>query len=322
MAEEIAIGFYRLEIPLPDNPLRSLNSYVIKGFGRNLIIDTGLNMKECMEAMQAGLKEIGIDLRETDFFVTHHHVDHMGLVSSLVTETSNVFFNRPEAPLVGKKEGWDRMFQYADIAGFPEDELKGVMQNHPGLKHAGNRTPEFELLEEGRIVKVGDYDFHCVETPGHSRGHICLYEPKMKFLVAGDHILNDITPNIQLWSDSEDPLKTYIHSLDKVSHLDVDMVLPGHRRMFQNCRGRIRELKEHSRHRADEILRILRDGAQNAYQVAMRMTWELDCPSWEGFPVSQKWFATGETLSYLKYLQERSEIRREVQDGMAYFSLG
>ncbi len=87
MAEEIARGLYRLQIPLPENPLKSLNSYVIKGPGRNLIIDTGLNRQECMDAMQAGLKEIGIDLRETDFFITHLHADHFGLVSSLVTDT-------------------------------------------------------------------------------------------------------------------------------------------------------------------------------------------------------------------------------------------
>ena len=41
--EEIRPNLFRLQIPLPDSPLKYLNSYVIKSEDRNLIIDTGLN---------------------------------------------------------------------------------------------------------------------------------------------------------------------------------------------------------------------------------------------------------------------------------------
>ncbi len=321
MVDEILKGLFRLEIPLPKNPLKSLNSYVIKGSGRNLIIDTGLNMKECLEAMRDGLQELSIDLRETDFFITHLHADHIGLVSKLVTDSSQVFFNRPEAENFWSEAAWDQAARYADSVGFPEDELVAAVQNHPGVKHAGNWLPDIKVLQDGDVVEVGDYSFSCLETPGHSRGHICLYEPKMQVLISGDHILNDITSTIQLWSDSYDPLKNYLLSLDKVAQLDVELVLPGHRRLFNNCHERIEELKDHHRRRADEVLRILQDGAQDAYQIAGRMTWDIVCPSWEQFPVSQRWFATGETVAHLKYLQELREVRREEYDGKVRFSL-
>jgi glyoxylase-like metal-dependent hydrolase (beta-lactamase superfamily II) len=149
MVEEIARGLYRLEIPLPNSPLRSLNSYVIKGSGRNLIIDTGLNMRVCQEAMQNGLKEIGIDLRETDFFITHFHADHTGLVPCLVTDTSKIFFNRPEVGNFRGKAFWEKASQYADMMGFPEDELTAAVQNHPAVKHGGGWQPEVELLKDG-----------------------------------------------------------------------------------------------------------------------------------------------------------------------------
>ena len=321
MAEEIAKSLYRLEIPLPRNPLKSINSYVIKGSGRNLIVDTGLNMKECLEAMQTGLQEIGVDLRETDFFITHLHADHIGLVSRLVTETSQVLFNRPEVENFWAKAAWDQASDYAGLVGFPEHELTAAVQNHPGVKHGGNWMPEIKVLQDGDVIEIGDYTFRCLETPGHSRGHICLYEPKMKFLISGDHILGDITPTIQLWSDSYDPLQNYLNSLDKVSRLDVDLVFPGHRRLFTNYQGRIRELKEHHRHRADEVLQILKEGAKNAYEIAGRMTWDFNCPTWGDFPVSQRWFATGEAVAHLKYLLERQEIRREMINGKLHFAL-
>ena len=62
---------------------------------------------------------------------------------------------------------------------------------------------------------------------------MCLYEPNKKILVSGDHILNNITPNIQLWSDRWNPLKEYLTSLDKVYEFDIELVLPGHREHFQ-----------------------------------------------------------------------------------------
>jgi hypothetical protein len=41
MIGEILGNLSRFVIPLPDNPLKALNSYVIKTPERNLIIDTG-----------------------------------------------------------------------------------------------------------------------------------------------------------------------------------------------------------------------------------------------------------------------------------------
>ena len=161
----------------------------------------------------------------------------------------------------------------------------------------------------------------CIETPGHTKGHICLYEPNKKLFISGDHILIDITPNISLWSNEENPLQEYLVSLDKVYNLDVELVLPGHRGTSTNFRGRIQELKYHHQARANEVLSILGEGKQNACQVASQMTWDMDYESWHQFPISQKWFAAGEAVAHLKYLEEEGKIRREVQGQMVVFSL-
>jgi glyoxylase-like metal-dependent hydrolase (beta-lactamase superfamily II) len=49
----------------------------------------------------------------------------------------------------------------------------------------------------------------------------------------------------------------YIASLDKLYELDIELVLPGHKDIFRNCRERIRELKDLHQKRLDEINRIL-----------------------------------------------------------------
>ena len=62
MIQEVIPNLFRIQIPLPRNPLKFLNSYVIKARGRNLVIDTGLNREECFSAMTMGLQELDVNL--------------------------------------------------------------------------------------------------------------------------------------------------------------------------------------------------------------------------------------------------------------------
>ena len=321
MTEEVLHNLFRIEIPLPGSPLKSLNSYVIKGPERNLIVDTGLNREECMKAMQTGLRELGVDLDKTDFFITHLHADHFGLVSRLLTDTSTIYFNRPDTEAMKTRGGWESMIDYAGMNGFPEHELRAALHSHPGYRYGLERVPEVSVLEDGDTISIGDYRFKCVQTPGHTRGHTCLYEGAKKILVCGDHILNDITPNIQCWSDQENPLKSYLASLNKVYGLEVDLALPGHRRLFRNYKERIKELQRHHQNRADEVLLILKEGSKHAFQVASEMTWDIEYESWEQFPVAQKWFATGEAIAHLRYVEEKGMVFRVAGEKMITYSL-
>jgi glyoxylase-like metal-dependent hydrolase (beta-lactamase superfamily II) len=319
--ERLFPDLYRLTIPLPESPLKSLNSYVIKGPEKNLIIDTGLNRRECLEAMQAGLQKLAVDLKKTDIFITHLHADHFGLVGKLATDSSQLFFSRPEKELMESWQGFDAMIAYAGQNGFPENQLRSALDKHPGNKYGSDWVPELSLLDDGDEIHCGSYHFQCVSTPGHTMGHTCLYERDKKIFIAGDHILDDITPNIQCWTDGQDPLNHYLISLDKVAALDIDWVLPGHRRLITDHRARITALKEHHRHRLDEILDILKNRPLNAFQIASKMSWDLKVESWDQFPVTQKWFATGEALSHLKYLQAEGKIDQETKGQTVQYRL-
>ena len=202
-----------------------------------------------------------------------------------------------------------------------KNELRSALDKHPGAKYGSDWIPEMKLLDDADAIHVGDYHFKCIATPGHTMGHICLYEPSKKILVAGDHILIDITPNIQCWSDTQNPLKYYLASLDKVAGLQVDLVLPGHRRLIRNHGARIAELKQHHAHRLTEVLTILEGAPLNAFQVASRMTWDIKADSWDQFPVAQRWFATGEAISHLRYLEEEGKLVRKNNDKISLYSL-
>jgi len=323
MIEEILPDLYRIEVPLPGNPLKAINSYVIKDHDRSLIIDTGMNRDVCLNAMTDGLKALKVDTRKADFLITHFHADHSGLVASLATDTSKIYFGAADADLVrraNKSSYWLEAPRIGRMNGFPEDEMHRAVNTHPGSRYMGGIPEDLYSLRDDDTLEMGDYFFKCIETPGHSKGHICLYESGKKIFISGDHILMDITPNIAGWLEEENPLPEYLASLDKVYDLEVELVLPGHRRIFHDYKGRIRELKQHHRTRADEALSILNGGSKNAFDVAALMTWDMSYKSWEAFPSVQKWFAVGEALSHLKFLEVEGTVRSEIRDQEVVFS--
>jgi glyoxylase-like metal-dependent hydrolase (beta-lactamase superfamily II) len=321
--EEILPGLYRITVPLSGSPLKATNSYVVRDGRRPLIIDTGWNHQDCMRALVTGLEMCRVKPCEADFFITHMHADHSGLVSALADEQAMVYFGWADAEIMksATPAHWQRQIDFARDHGFPAEELERAIGSHPGRRYSPNTSLNLCVSEDGDMITSGDYRFECIETPGHTEGHICLYEPDKKILICGDHILVDITPNITLSAGQRNPLKEYLSSLDKVYDLDVELVLPGHRRVFRNHKERIRELKEHHRIRLKEVLSILGKGGQNAFEVASQMTWDIGYRSWQSFPPGQKWFAFGEALAHLRYLEEEEQVGTEMENHGIVFSL-
>jgi glyoxylase-like metal-dependent hydrolase (beta-lactamase superfamily II) len=322
MIEEIMPGFYRIEVILPRNPLKVLNAYLVKGQRRNLLIDTGFNMEESKKALFENLKTLEVNLEQTDIFLTHLHPDHSGLISAVATESSVIYCGELDAYILNATHTasyWAELKVLFGLHGFPKEDIDEVVSKHPGCNYNPDRDHVFSFVKDGYILEVGGYRFHCVETPGHTPGHVCLYEPEHKILISGDHILDDISSNISELG-IEDPLGNYLRSLEKIERLDIRMALPGHRRVMFDVHRRIAELKKHHDNRLGEVLSILKEGPANAYQVAARMTWDF-AGSWEEFPLSQKWFAAGEAIAHLLCLYNRNQLRITEIDRKLAFAL-
>ncbi len=323
--EELRENLYRIVVPLPDSPLKEINSYTLTSKDRNLVIDTGMNRPECREVLEQGLAEIGLDLGRTDFVATHLHADHQGLISTLMRAGSRAYMGAADTPAFrqGPADTWSRdgfMGSYGSRSGFPEKDLEASMQNHPGFKYSSGAGVDFVALEEGDRFDVGDYHLEVIHTPGHTAGHICLFERDQGILFSGDHVLGDITPNIATWSDDGDPLADYLASLRKVKPLEVALCLPGHRTPVADFQGRVEALIEHHRERADEVFDILTNGPGNAYDIAGQMTWSIRARCWEEFPVMQRWFATGEAIAHLRFLEGEGRVNRLDGDDEIVFS--
>ena len=314
MIEEVAPNIFLIPVPLPRNPLKAVNCYLIRGGERDLLVDTGMNRPECREALYGGLAALSVDLPRTDLFITHLHSDHCGLAAELAERGATPYASAEDAQIINSEEHWGVMLEYAARSGFPAEALAVAQEKHPGYRYRSLGQVDFRIVAEGDLMRAGDYAFQCILTPGHTPGQLCLYEQERKLFISADLVLDDITPNISAWSDDENPLAEYLASLDRVKDLDVELVLPGHRRLITDCRRRIAELEDHHRERLAEVLSLLGPEPQSSYQVASRMHWDMTYSSWDEFPIPQKWFATGEAIAHLRYLEEQGGIHRQPGD--------
>ncbi|MEM1578081.1 MAG: MBL fold metallo-hydrolase [Archaeoglobaceae archaeon] len=319
MIEKIEENLYRVQVPLPRNPLKSLNSYILTG-KRPLVIDTGFNIQECYTELIKGLQQLGIEPKKVDVLATHLHADHLGLVGKIA---KNLLISRVDAEIAIKgilePSYWKELAEIFIKNGFPEKEAKKVTKIHPAVKYSSEFSGEVIFLKDGDLLEYGNLELEVFLTPGHTPGHVCLYEPEKKILFSGDHILFDITPNITFWEAMEDSLGEYLRSLEKVYTLEVRTTLPGHRNFYGSHRKRIEELKEHHRKRLEEALNAVKKGFSYAWDVAQQITWDLDYQNWEELPTMQKWFAVGETIAHLDHLALKGVIRKEVGERVQYF---
>jgi glyoxylase-like metal-dependent hydrolase (beta-lactamase superfamily II) len=325
MIQEVVTDLYKIVIPLPAALLGSVNSYLIKGPDRNLLVDTGLNVEKCRESMLESLGRLSVDLKKTDFFITHHHADHLGMLSALARDGSIVYINRSDFLSIEKMvsdEALDELRKFLIMSDFPEHDPRRLMPSDAADNYRMPPNSSLRFVAGGDELIIGDFQLLCLHTPGHTKGHMCLYEPKKKVFISGDHLLGDITPSIQLRNDTDNPLDAYLKALENLGQLNVQLVLPGHRSNFDNFQDRIAQLKAHHKNRENEVLAALADGCKTIYGIASQITWNIaECNGWNTVSTLQKLFATGEAMAHLKYLQEKGRIQRQVRESVIVYSV-
>ncbi len=334
MIETIQKDIYRIEIPLPNSPLKSINNYFIRGNDRNLWIDTAFDNPTCRKTISEAISLLKVDFTKTDIFLTHKHEDHCELVSFIATSSSKILASESTVKMLQTGENSVSISEIKTLLkkNTPNSEefvIRYTLQNKMIKREPLNL--KFRTLRQGDKVSVGSFQFVVMETPGHIDGHLCLYEENRGILFSGDHILGSITPNITQWREEKDVIAEYFESLDKIDKLQVNLVLPGHRKIFVDCHCRIERLKTHHENRLHEIIQLFkrdhfieRDdlhaiGFLTTFDVASRMKWALTNNSFGELSFPQYLFAIGETKAHLYHLQKLNLLESEVRGGLIYY---
>ncbi|MGV8176885.1 MAG: MBL fold metallo-hydrolase [Candidatus Bilamarchaeaceae archaeon] len=150
--------------------------------------------------------------------ITHEHCDHFAGIA-LFKDCEKMAGAYARKTIEGKRDE-TCLCSYLSIP-FPDVKL--------------DRT-----LKEGDNVGDGGFMLEVIETPGHSKGAICLYEPEKRFLFSGDTVFPDNgLPNTQL--PGSEP-KKLIKSYEKLAELGIRRIFPGHGEPVEDAEGYIGEL--------------------------------------------------------------------------------
>lgn len=319
MIKNIARDIYMIKVPLPENPLKNLNSYLVKGKDRNLLIDTGFNTQICYDALTTGLKEIGIAMDDTDIFITHLHTDHAGLCARIASPSSKIYMSRIDSQHIKSSFNinyFDNLETIFYSLGFSKEEFANNIKSSPIVKYAPPIDTAYTEIEDGYVIDLGNRKLKAVLTPGHTPGHMCLYVENEKLLFSGDHVIFDITPNITKWRGFYNSLGQYMKSLSLIKSMPIELTLSSHRNPMGNCNERIDELFHHHEIRIKEANNIVKQfPGLSPYDIASKMTWSIRAKDWKAFPVVQKWFATGEASAHLDYLEDAGMVKSTNVDG-------
>jgi len=327
--DEVIPGIYRLPLPLLSTQPEDINTYLIRGNDGYLMVDTGWNIKESFGSLKKQLAEIGVDLKEiSQIVVTHTHPDHYGLAGRIkkLSGTKISLHYLEKAFIDSRYRNMDNLLfhvaKWLRANGVPDSALYDLQMASAGMaKYVVPSMPDTTLYD-GDIISTGLFTFEVLWTPGHSPGHICLYEPNKKVILTGDHILTTITPNVGLHPESSvNPLGDYIDSLHKVEQLEVELTLPGHEQPFAGLKTRIEEILRHHREREWHTLLAMGNECKTAYQIASGIPWmvELGGTDWEDMNPLNKRLAVLETIAHLEKMRTEGQVSKTIRDGIIYY---
>ena len=330
---EIVQGIHQIKVPLPEGAaLDHMNIYLVEGTKGNLLIDTGLDTPEAFGALRDALRFSGFGFKDITLMVaTHIHPDHYGMADKLKQMSgAKLALSDIESKFIDSRytktdDLLKEVKQLFESNGVPEEDLTELTEASMVIRQfVGVVKPDI-MLKDGEKITVASSEFKVIVTPGHSPGHICLYEPKRKLLFSGDHILPDIFPHVGLHPQSEEnPLGDFLNSLKALANLEVNFIFPGHGSVFSGFNLRLDELFYHHEQRQRAIMRIIENDTKTAYQIATEIPWMPggEATNFEKLSTFDKRLAIMETLAQLRLLMIEGKAEKVAKENVDLYWAG
>ena len=307
---EVAAGVFELRLPIPfEDGL--VNVFLFVDGAEADLLDCGMNSDESVAEIKQAMTHLGAK-RLRRLVVTHIHPDHYGAAGSLAGEgMADLYIHRLEVPLVHPRyveleQLVKEVRTYLLVNGVPEDESEVLSNSQRALSQVVKTAEPSVQLDGAESLPMGRRHLRVEWTPGHSPGHICLYDQQDELLFAGDTLLPDLSPNIGLHPQSTpDPLHEYLDGLRRLAAYEPKLILPSHGRPFTDAPARVKVLEAHHKRRLDQIVEIVGQGKQTGWEVAL----ELWGPR-ENF--YEKRLALQEALAHLQALAVDARVGKSV----------
>lgn len=152
--------------------------------------------------------------------LTHHHPDHVAGATAISRHFDVPIAAHPETAAIIVKESRVEV----DLELYEGD---GLETSNQGSILTGPQEEEEDPFGQGSLRSPQEKDsrWEVLHTPGHSPGHICLWQAHRKWLVCGDMVSG------LGWVQVRPPrgdMGTYMASLKRMQALEPTLLFPGH----------------------------------------------------------------------------------------------
>ncbi|KAB2330484.1 MBL fold metallo-hydrolase [Cytobacillus depressus] len=301
--------------------LKSINFFLFKKEDSLTLIDAGFDTEECWEALQNTLGKNNLTLKDlTQIILTHHHIDHVGLVNRIISEhpipvyahsASIPRLKRDDDFLNMRVEFFSNLYNEMDCgeAGVRQvDYLKQALQ-----KNRSNKI-ECDLKE---ITDNRWMNFDVIHIPGHAPDQIALYARDCGWLFAGDLLLEHISSNALVEPDQFGhrmfTLNDHIHSLKRCLALQSKLVFPGHGNLIEEPHQLINKRLEGIERKSNKIASLIESGISTGNDLAQ--TYYKDIYK------QQFSLVMSEIIGQLDYLEGKGRIKKELVNGVWGYSI-
>jgi glyoxylase-like metal-dependent hydrolase (beta-lactamase superfamily II) len=186
---------------------------------------------------------------------THVHVDHhFG---------NEVFIKRyPDAEIISHERFLGMLKEWAIESGrdISTDLPKRMMQRADMVYHRPylqrlKVIPPTKTISTDFTLQYGDTTIQLLCTPGHTEDSLTVYLPKDRVLFASDSIYPTKRVPVLFMGDPD----AWIHSLERLLTLDIEVLLPGHGWIPKNPQAEIKRHIEALRHVKKGVIEIIQE---------------------------------------------------------------
>ncbi|WP_082355164.1 MBL fold metallo-hydrolase [Bacillus sp. FJAT-22090] len=205
-----------------------------------ILIDTGFGSE--VKDTEKLIKEAGVSPEELHLIVnTHYHSDHVG---------GNFHLQKNYGvPIATHK--WE-----ADLINFCDPEAcSAEWLDQPVEPYRVDRK-----LADNDEINTGSRTLKVLHTPGHTLGHISLFEPEEEILICGDLFHQNDIGWLNIFREGVTSIQRSLESLERLSTLRIKQAYSGHGPQIENPQAAI----ETARKRFEKWLKMPEKVSWNA----------------------------------------------------------
>jgi len=251
---ELRPGLHRSQAPLGE---RFVALYLFVGTESALLVDTGIR-ESITETFLPYLESAGIDPAIVRWAVnTHCDFDHTGGNGALKAALPHVqiMAHRLDQGLTEDVQRLidERYGEFRDTDGFDDPP-----ETTAYLRSVTDLVPLDVALAGGEEFDLGGRSVRVLHVPGHSPGHVAVFDPANRAVAIGDATLGTTVPFADgraAFPPTYRDVGPYLASIEAFRALDVDLVLTAHYPIYEGpAAAEFLDESERYTHEIDEVL--------------------------------------------------------------------